>query len=612
MARFTDFVKGYGLGKQMVTDARAEEERRKMAEIAQARPEQSTGFTAEQGDALRAAAESGQYDVGFDQERGAYTVTPKAGGETGVIAQQGVTDFLGNRTAGALTDRQINDARQIAMADVLMQSNPLSGIRMRREVDQAQRADALHDLQVSGLQRQERTAAQSEEDARVLRTIDEEVGRAVTQRLTQPDGTQRPMSVGDHLYGSQVRAGRLLAAGRAAEAGQAVKDFQAQAFTKIQLQTAERNEALGQAVAALNAGDFDKVRDFYNQYVPDGMQVTGIERDAKGAITIKRTTGDGRPAPDTVLKDANQLTATLAAFKDPMAVYNWSQNEFQNNLRLKADQRADAQLGLARNADARASAAANRAAAEAVQGRADKQGRADAAVALYKENNPGATPAQLEAVRRGVLDAAPKSGDVLSDYKPDQYGTGGTVMQRDKRGNIVITKIGADGRPGQTTTIGMPRSGAAPGGEARYADGTELRGKDGQIYVVRDGAPVLKSAPKAPPIPSTSVAEAAATPQAPIRPPSMSVTEALGGASSGLSSQTEALGQELDAARASVSQARAALQRYGSKQQRSDPQGYSSAKAALERSQAEYQQLRQAYERAAGAEVGGAAGFNLR
>lgn len=66
------------------------------------------------------------------------------------------------------------------------------------------------------------------------------------------------------------------------------------------------------------------------------------------------------------------------------------------------------------NTDRRADAAANDA-AEANrrkrkvddEERADKKSKVDAAVALYKETNPNATPAQVEAVRTGVLSAVP-------------------------------------------------------------------------------------------------------------------------------------------------------------------------------------------------------------
>lgn len=522
MARFTDFIRGYQMGRQMVLDSRAEAERQEMAKIGQAKPEESEGFTAEQGEQLRAAADSGQYDIGFDQPQGTYTVRPRAGGETGLIAKQRVTDFLGERVAGSMTDRQQNDARARAMAGVLTRSNPLAGLRMQREIEQAQRTDKLQDLQMRDLERRDRAGARGESDIELMHTIDNDVGKAIEQRLAQPDGTQRAMTVDDHLYGTQLRAGRLLAAGRANEAGQAIKDYQAQAFAKINLQTAERNEALGQAVAAMNAGDLSKVRDFYNTYIPDGMQVTDVARDPKsGAVVIKRSTLEGGAAPDFTLRDTGQLTAALATFKDPMAVYNWSQNEFQNNLRLNADRRADAQLHLSVNADRRAGANAARAAGDGLA-------KSEAAVALYKENNPGATQAQLEAVRRGVLDAVPQAGkNAPAEVKLAQAMLD-AGMATDMRSALEMAVTRKSQSPEEIhrtfvevelknmrpaadavkaadevmASMGYAKSGGrwrAPGGGsesrtsasgAKYPEGTELKGKDGKLYVVRNGVPV--------------------------------------------------------------------------------------------------------------------------
>jgi len=57
------------------------------------------------------------------------------------------------------------------------------------------------------------------------------------------------------------------------------------------------------------------------------------------------------------------------------------------------------------NVDKRADNAAAAGAAEKRQAKAEAKAKADAGVALYKEQNPAATPAQLAAVRAGVIEA---------------------------------------------------------------------------------------------------------------------------------------------------------------------------------------------------------------
>ena len=410
MARFVDFVRGYGLGRQMVQDYEAARDREKMTEIAQAKPEESKGFTAEQGDQLRAAAESGQYDIGFDPARGGYTVTPKAGGEAGVVAQQGVTDFLGARTAGSMAPRQVDDARTAAMAGVIGRTNPVAAMRMQREITQGQRDDQRFGWEQSRAEREQRTADQQEADVRAARELDADVGQWFQARLAGPEGSApRAATVDDHLAATQYRAAKLMQAGKAEAAGQAMRDFNAAAFVKIQRETAERDQALGKTAAALSAGDLGAVQDFYNQYVPDGARVTDVKRNEKGEITIQRETLDGRPMPPTVMKDTGQVLAALTSFKDPLALYNWSQNEIRNNLASNADRRANEQLDLAKNADRRAAASHAASVAERGAARGERAAAAEAAVGLYRENNPDATPAQIAAVRAGVLKAIPEA-----------------------------------------------------------------------------------------------------------------------------------------------------------------------------------------------------------
>lgn len=408
MARFSDFVRGYGLGRQMVHDYEAARDREKMAEIAQAKPEESKGFTAEQGDQLRAAADSGQYDIGFDPARGGYTVTPKAGGETGVVAQQGVTDFLGARTAGTMAPRQVDDARTAAMAGVIGRTNPVAAMRMQREITQGQRDDQRFGWEQSRAEREQRTADQQEADARAARELDADVGQWFQARLAGPAGAApREATVDDHLAATQYRAAKLMQAGKADAAGQAMRDFNAAAFVKIQRETAERDQALVKTAAALSAGDLGAVQDFYNRFVPDGARVTDVKRNEKGEITIQRETLDGRPMQPTVMKDTGQMVMALASFKDPREIYNWTQNEIRNNLAANADRRADEQLDLAKSADRRAAASHAASVAERGAARGERAAAAEAAVGLYRENNPGATPAQIAAVRAGVLKAIP-------------------------------------------------------------------------------------------------------------------------------------------------------------------------------------------------------------
>ena len=107
------------------------------------------------------------------------------------------------------------------------------------------------------------------------------------------------------------------------------------------------------------------------------------------------------PMPPHTLKDAGELSAALKMFEDPMALYNWSQQEFTRNLQTKADKRADRSLTLQEQST-------NATVGARTDARTNAQAQAAAGVALYKEKHPEATPAELEAVRTGVMSALPK------------------------------------------------------------------------------------------------------------------------------------------------------------------------------------------------------------
>jgi len=334
----------------------ADKQKAQLGEIAAAMPAETQGFTAEQGDQLRAAGDSGQYDIGTktkdDGTFDGYTVTPKADpSQVGVVGPQPVTDFLGKRTEGRLNEAQQMSARNVAMAGVVAKTNPAEAMRLQQQNQQSQHAaqqGVLTDLQIKGAQRQNLREDRADEHTAAIQAVDNDVADWAKKRLTNPDGTQRDMTLDDQLSVGQYRASKLVAAGRLPEANAMAKENMAFAANKIQLQTAERNEALAQASAAVASGDLSKIAPFYDKFVPDGAKVKSITKDpTTGKITIQRETVDGRAAPPVTFKDSNELLAGLQVLKDPMALYNHSQSEFHRLLQTKADTRAEAATGAA-------------------------------------------------------------------------------------------------------------------------------------------------------------------------------------------------------------------------------------------------------------------------
>lgn len=183
-------------------------------------------------------------------------------------------------------------------------------------------------LQVNKLQRDEDTDVK-------IQGIDKQAGDFLAKRLTNEDGSMRAATTDDMIAQIQHRATLLQKGGLGREAVNALKDWQGVAVNAIQLTTAQRNEDLGRTVAALGQGDLKPAQAFYDKYVMDGAKTTGIVQNKDGSLTVSRVRDDGVKLPDTKVASIDALGATLRSFNDPKALYDFSQNEFKNNLQVR-------------------------------------------------------------------------------------------------------------------------------------------------------------------------------------------------------------------------------------------------------------------------------------
>lgn len=142
------FLMGQRAMGGLIDTYRDAKQRRELDEISNAKPVESNEFTPEQGAQIDAAAAGGKNHIGYDDANKAYMATPKlAEGEMGpaqpveIARQNPMTEFMGKKTAGSMTPSQVTNARQLAMADVISKSDPIQGMRLRREVTQGERED---------------------------------------------------------------------------------------------------------------------------------------------------------------------------------------------------------------------------------------------------------------------------------------------------------------------------------------------------------------------------------------------------------------------------------------------------------------------------------------
>lgn len=318
-----------------------------IANVANAKPVQSEELTAEDSAKVQAAAADSSKQIGYDEGAKAYMATPKlAEDEMGpaqpveVARARPMTEFLGERIEGSMTPEQVSAAKFKAMADVVSKYDPIQGMRLQRDVKQGERDDKRWE-------RENTAETKAEADKAFAEKLDGQVGEWFKGRLKNPDGTERAPTVDDHLAASQYRAAQLTSAGKIDQAGQVLKDYAAQSLVKIQLQGAQRKEALGRTAAALASGDLDAVKGFYNEFVPDGARVTDVKRGDGGELVIQRESLDGRALPPYTMKDTGQLLSALNSFNDPMDMYSWSQNEFKNNLDARKTAVAERQADIA-------------------------------------------------------------------------------------------------------------------------------------------------------------------------------------------------------------------------------------------------------------------------
>lgn len=387
---------------------------RDMQQVANAKPTTDTGFTPAQGEQLRAAADSGQYDVTWDAERGQYTVRPKSAPDMeGAIAPGQRTSFLGKTYDQAPDEATISRDRQMAMAGVLEKhGDPTAGLRMRDLIRQGDIAEqglaeqkARSAREAALFPTQQRTAelqlAQAERVGKqqaATDAADAAMTKKWDERLTQPDGTKRTATPDDHLWMTQQRAYALADAGDLKGALEAFQQHAAQSFIKIQLETAQRTEAVNKALAGIAKGDYSGAMEVYNKFLPDGMTVTAVKPGKGGSLLIERKDANGNDLPPQVVKSVDELRVGVQSVANPAEAWKMSQTLFQNSLEERRTRAAEAGA-------AATQAAAGRAAAE-FDAAAPQRRLAQTLASLQTELlTPGTTPARRAEIQ-GLLAGA--------------------------------------------------------------------------------------------------------------------------------------------------------------------------------------------------------------
>lgn len=408
---FANFNQAYGTVNNVAKDV-------ELSRVAGAKAEESTGFTAEQGQQLESLAKQGFDKITYDDQAKAY-VAKNAAGASKSVAMQGVTDFMGNRTAGGQ-----DNARMQAMAGVLTKYDPEQGMRMQRELKRDARDDKRW-------QREDKKATDDEEFETGLRA---EYGNSIfAKRMGEYAPQMQAYEQADKQYKERMQAGEspqslgipptapqrpaYSMAESLADSGRllAFKATKGKADPAEIMRYAENfkkvtDEGYAQALKLAQGGaPLAKVAEQFNQ-------MGGAKFDPAAVVS------------DEMVKGADGVSSRVIKFKDPSGkvqiinalseldsigqaegYFNRFYKSEDNRRGNNADRRESERLQLSKNAEGRA------AASHAVT-MAERREIPSVREQLAREANPNISEAGARAARLGVT---PVPGAIKEKYSYD-------------------------------------------------------------------------------------------------------------------------------------------------------------------------------------------------
>lgn len=486
---------------------------RDMAAAASEQQTEDTGFTVEQGEQLAAVTnakdENGNpfYNVNATED-GKYQVTPNKA----VFEARGADAELTNSTANiepgqrftfqgktrntAFTEAEQDSGRMQAMAGVYSKyGDPTKALDMRQKAGQiemqgVQKLAAEQGLELGKLQIQ--GAERANADGQRQDAVREELSQAAQEQTAAAGNAGNYGTYQTDL--AKVVSGKGIEGMVRAAAGPGVSE------SEIQQAISAYKQSVGDAQANQNSasmqelykhqgqiwggvgGDPAKAAAAYKMAEAEGLPkvIEALKaNDVDGANKIWNSSGQGKGLISEVGKDGkgNLLAKVVDPFTGKTQHVNVSDMErqllsYEKLIGVDRDLQAIkaseagvendaarvriAQTEAAGSARARADAAGDRATSKA-----EKIAAGNAAMALYKEQNPGASNAQLEAVRRGVV--APFK-ETKNEYSTNTDSTGMTITRTNKDTGAVDV---IDPKTGQIrASIAAPGAAAKPAGPA--------------------------------------------------------------------------------------------------------------------------------------------------
>lgn len=450
---------GYDFGRKVLQDYQ-------LGQVMYAEPEERKGYTAADGEQLKAMSEAKDaegkpyYTIGND-DKGNYTVTPNFGEDPKlVVMQQGTrTSFLGHDIDGALTQEKMSAIRNSKMADVLAQFDPLKAEAIRRGNKQAE----LMDIQIKGAERQDRLAQRQEDQIAISDKINDDVSE-YTKSLVKmnADGNPAPFTDDDFVSIGQYRTKQLAAAGLTEQAMANAQTTMQFYSSKLDSEKKQREQDVNVAATLASRGDYSAAMQVYNKYLPNGDTATSVVKNKDGSFTVERVnTATGEKMTPYTIPNEREFLAGINSLADSKELLRQKQQELQNSILQKQLQIQREQLGVAQGH----LGVAQQSLGEQIKGNRFNRfrqlevdgARSDAADYYSKGDMPAA---QRAAIRGGINLPSPVPKGMGTDIKVDQMGNI-VAEQKQPDGSARVSTFTPEGK--QRGSINIPAPGAAGG-----------------------------------------------------------------------------------------------------------------------------------------------------
>jgi hypothetical protein len=250
-------------------------------------------------------------------------------------------DFSISQAGRGLDGNAINYAtrQEARQAAAPLRSEGLAGVYRRGgDIEGADRLEARALDQRRGLQQYELGQyqlgeAKTNADRVAGVTGAEKAAADYINKQAEARGGFNNLTEADYNTALQNQINTLRAKGYQAEAGALIDSRDKRIRETIATENAQYTQELGKVLSSKSLEGFGRL---YDKYVKDGATVTSVTKGEGDSIIVNRKLDNGDETEPVVFKNFEELDARARAFTDPKALSEFSQQQFDNNLKSAA------------------------------------------------------------------------------------------------------------------------------------------------------------------------------------------------------------------------------------------------------------------------------------